>query len=213
MNSAHHNCLLAGTAGHRGVAGSPPLNPWSFHTCRKKPHPVRLEGESTGRPATKPNKDFRPVSGSRRFPQHNRPGLTLLEVIIATAILAGALVTLGEVIRLASRSATETQVWTRAELLAASKLAEIAAGITPLDATNQTPFPDNPGWVYSITVAPTDEADLVAVQVTVEQKPVAGQEPMSYSLVRWMADSNLTTGESEEETETPPAAETAPPGP
>ena len=55
-------------------------------------------------------------------------GFTLLEIILALAILAGAMATLGEVMRLADQNATMTEGETQAQILAASLMDEFACG-------------------------------------------------------------------------------------
>jgi prepilin-type N-terminal cleavage/methylation domain-containing protein len=135
-----------------------------------------------------------------------RRGLTLLEVIVATMILAGALAALGEVIRLATRSAAETRDLARAQLLAASTMARVATGeIAPEPVQGgifpEDPNPDNPSWMYAIAVEPTGDPALIALQVIVTQIVTTGQ-PVEYSLTRWLPDPNYAAAElSEEATE------------
>jgi prepilin-type N-terminal cleavage/methylation domain-containing protein len=135
-----------------------------------------------------------------------RRGLTLLEVIVATMILAGALAALGEVVRLATRSAAETRDLARAQLLAASTMARVATGeIAPEPVQGgifpEDPNPDNPSWMYAIAVEPTGDPALIALQVIVTQIVTTGQ-PVEYSLTRWLPDPNYAAAElSEEATE------------
>ncbi|MGO9108286.1 MAG: prepilin-type N-terminal cleavage/methylation domain-containing protein [Thermoguttaceae bacterium] len=127
-----------------------------------------------------------------------RPGFTLLEVILALTILAGAMAVLGEVSRLALRNASAARDLARAQLLAESKLAEILAGITSPDPVENTAFdrssnsldPSEPGWLYSISSESTDEDGLISVRVTVTRDIPAGQHPVKFSLVRWLPDPN-----------------------
>lgn len=131
-----------------------------------------------------------------------RSGLTLLEIIVATAILASALAALGEVVRLATRSAVETRTLTRAQLLAASKLAEITAAITPPEPVVNARFPDDPEWAYSIAITPTGEPALISVQVTVTLVQATGQPPLEFCVVRWLADPDYAAAELSAETDT-----------
>ena len=55
-------------------------------------------------------------------------GFTLLEIILALAILAGSLAALGEVMRLADQNASLTEDETQAQILAASVMDELVAG-------------------------------------------------------------------------------------
>ena len=58
-----------------------------------------------------------------------RAGFSLLEVILAMAILAGAIAVLGEAGRLALRNAGYARDMAQAQLLCESKMAEIVTGI------------------------------------------------------------------------------------
>ena len=131
-----------------------------------------------------------------------RNGFTLLEVILALAILAGALAVLGEVSRLALRNAASARDLARAQLPAESKLAEIAAGITTSQAVENAAFdtssesldPAEPAWLYSISTQPIEnpEEGLISVRLTVTRDLPAGQHPVKFSLVRWLPDPNYT---------------------
>jgi general secretion pathway protein I len=115
--------------------------------------------------------------------------MTLLEVILAIAILGGALAMLGELIRVGTRSARAARVMSTAQLLADSLVSEIAAGISQPQATEGTV--DNFGgfaWSYIVQVEHVDQQGLLAVAVTVRENLDQSQQPTSYTLVRWMVD-------------------------
>ncbi len=127
-----------------------------------------------------------------------RPGFTLLEVILALAILAGAMAALGEVSRLALRNAAAARDLARAQLLAESKMSEILSGVSSPSAVENTAFqssdyaldPGEPAWLYSISSESTDEDGLISVRVTVTRQMPAGQHPVKFSLVHWVPDPN-----------------------
>jgi len=129
-----------------------------------------------------------------------RTGFTLLEVILALAILAGAVAVLGEISRLALQNASSARDLARAQMLAESKLAEIEAGVTSTDSVEDTPFDSadeqldaaESGWLYSIISKSTDEDGLISVKVTVTRDLPAVLHPIKFSLVRWMKDPNYT---------------------
>ncbi len=81
-------------------------------------------------------------------------GFSLLEVILALAILAGAMAVLGEVIHLSRARAVDCQAQTRGQILAATVMDEIASGLremtaedrAPLETDSQTP------WVCTISM-------------------------------------------------------------
>jgi type II secretion system protein I len=120
-----------------------------------------------------------------------RRGYSLLEVILALAILTGAIAVLGEVARHTMRNVTVDRVLTRAEMLCESKMAEIVSGMTspvPAQDTLQDDGqqPGDPGWQYSVEVDSLDSQGLIAVHVTVRQDLPAESHPLEFSLVRWM---------------------------
>jgi type II secretion system protein I len=115
-------------------------------------------------------------------------GFTLLEIILALAILAGSLAALGEVMRLADQNAALTRDETQAQILAASIMDELVAGARPLTAATRAAFdPDwDPQWVFSIAIDQTGYEELVAVRVLVEQQLDARLQPARYELLRWL---------------------------
>lgn len=133
----------------------------------------------------------------RKFSTHC-DGFTLLEVILALAILAGAVAVLGEIMAIAGRHARETQAETRAQLFAASVMDEMLSGITevaqvsrqPLESTETIP------WVYSVTVSPTTITGLSTIEVLVEQDQEPQFNPVKYRLVRYYAEPVTPTNAS-----------------
>ena len=116
-----------------------------------------------------------------------RDGFSLLEVILALAILGGAIAVLGEAARLALRSAEYTRDLARAQLLCESKLSEIVAGITPAQTTERASLgtatdPSEPAWLYSIETASAAEPGLLSVRVTVMRDLPAEKHPARFSL-------------------------------
>jgi len=132
---------------------------------------------------------------SNRATTRRRAGLTLLEVILAIAILGGALVVIGELIRTGSRSAQNARELTIAQILAESTMNEVAAGLIPATSTSTQVLETNPDWMYSLQVDPApNQQGLLLVTVTMHQTdPVRGRE-LSYSLVRWMLDPSIELG-------------------
>jgi len=124
-------------------------------------------------------------------------GFSLLEVILALAILTGAIAVLGEVARQGMRCGRIARDTARAKLLCESKLNEITAGIAPLSSVSAAQCdvqftPSDPPWVYSVDVSQADEAGFVVVTVTVTQDVDPLSRPVKVSLVRWMLDPNYT---------------------
>jgi general secretion pathway protein I len=134
-----------------------------------------------------------------------KSGFTLLEVMLALAILVGALAVLGEFGRLGLRNAKTTRDLTRAEMLCESIMSEVSAGILSTDSVQNSPVldpvqgtavsdsqtDDVAPWVYSIDSQTIDEDGLLSVTVTVSQDLPSTQLPVSFSLVHWMLDPSL----------------------
>ena len=117
-----------------------------------------------------------------------RRGLSLLEVILAIAILGGALVVIGELMRIGSRCAQAARELTTAQLLCESTLAEIAAGIKQAQPISRQPCETDSDWLYSVTSEQVDQGGLLSVSVTVEQDLPARKRPISFTLTRWIVD-------------------------
>jgi type II secretion system protein I len=131
-----------------------------------------------------------------------KAGFSLLEVILALAILAGSIAVLGESSRLALKNAEVARDLARAQLLCESKMAEVTSGLTPAQQVSNSPFdatmtgsldPNEPGWLYSIETQTTNQTGLIAVRVTVTRNLAATKHPVSFALVRWMPDPSATS--------------------
>ena len=123
----------------------------------------------------------------RNFRTDNR-GLSLLEVMLALALLGGALATLGQLIRIGSISGAAARDSATAQMLCESKMAEISSGIILPDVIYQQPLDDEGEWLYSIDSQQIDQQGLLAVLVTVEQDRQFNTRPVTYSLTRWIVD-------------------------
>ena len=117
-----------------------------------------------------------------------REGFSLLEVVLALAILAGALAALGEVMRLGDENASAAADESQAEMLAESVMSELLVGARTLANVNGAvlPLADDPQWAVSIEIQPTEYQELVAVRVSVAQQLPPEQQPARCDLVRWL---------------------------
>ena len=123
-----------------------------------------------------------------------RDGITLLEVILAIAILGSSMAMIAELVRVGGVSAARARDYTNAQLICESKLNELIAGAIPIAATTQQQVEDIgllDLWYYSVVVTALDTEGLVAVQVLVEKGVEQGQRPVTFSLLRWMVDPAL----------------------
>jgi general secretion pathway protein I len=128
--------------------------------------------------------------------QKRHKGFSILEVILALAILAGAMTVLGELARMGMRNARMTQDLTRAQLLCESKMAEFTSGITYPQAVTGAVFDtidqqSDIQWVYSVMTEQIDQYGLIALTVTVSQSLPPEKHPATFTLVRWIPDPNI----------------------
>lgn len=116
----------------------------------------------------------------------NRRGLSLIEVLLAIALLGSSMAIIYQLIGIGYRSAMETQLYTDAAVLVDSKMAEVAAGVLPLENSSQMQIEEAPDWLYTVDVGESEQAGLLVVTVTVERAD--GANPVQVSVVRFMPD-------------------------
>ncbi len=157
------------------------------------------------------------IAQRKRFLQRRRrrDGLTLMEVILALAIFGLAMVAIGQLLRIGVFSATRARDITTAQILAESKMNEIATGMLPASPASNVPFEFEPEWQYSIEMQQGDLLGLLAVRVTV-QRSVEFPDPAStYVLNRWIVDPGVDLSPEEpvdpNATAAPADTATAPP--
>ena len=142
-------------------------------------------------------------------PTH-RDGFSLLEVILALAILAGAAAVLGEIARNGLESTRIARDLTYAQLMCESKLAEITSGAVGPDPVSSTAVDitegsSRGGWLYSVEVDETDVEGLLSLRVTVTQDMPEDKHPVHCTLVRWLVDPDAVTSDTSS-TETTPSS-------
>jgi type II secretory pathway pseudopilin PulG len=135
------------------------------------------------------------------------PGFSLLEVVLAAAILAATAFLLSQIAGFVRGSLEKLELQTEAQLLCQSKLAEIVAGVEPLQQVSREPFPGKEGWYHSVETSPTEFAGLLSVRVSTwfERENLSGtaagsgsaQVVASCSIVRWIRDPNRVQTRSE----------------
>ncbi|MEO2049301.1 MAG: hypothetical protein ABGX16_22315 [Pirellulales bacterium] len=141
----------------------------------------------------------------------HRHAFTLYEVVLAVAILLGAMAVMSNLIATGSRAATQSQLQTHAILLCQSKLSEVIAGVEPLASVQNAPFDSTSAdWVWSLDVVPGPLESLLELHIRVTL-PGEGSTPRAQAtLMRWMRDPQLF--EVEDETLTADSQATAQPG-
>ncbi len=125
----------------------------------------------------------------RRHARARQAAMTLLEVILAIAILGGSLAVLGEIVRAGTRAARGAKTLSTAQLLADSLAAEICATTTTPETSEG--IVENFGgmrWAYTTQVEQVEQQGLLGIVVTVREDLDLTQQPVTFSLVRWMID-------------------------
>ncbi len=105
-----------------------------------------------------------------------RPGLSLLEVMVALAIFLFALVGLGQLVTLGANQALEVEAKSQAVEMCRSKLNEVACGAVPLGSQSAVPFDEDPDWTWSLDAEQGAVAGLWNVSVTVSRQRPDGSK-------------------------------------
>ena len=131
----------------------------------------------------------------KRFRKCTRRGLSLLEVVLALAILAMTAALLSQLTRQATDNALASQRQADAQILCESTMAEILAGAIPMQSIDWTPiqFSTRPGnWHYRLESSATERPDMLGLRLGVSDDPqkTTGQVELFY-VVRWVIDPNL----------------------
>ncbi len=118
-----------------------------------------------------------------------RRGMTLMEVILAIAILGGCLAVLGEMVRVGARAGRAARVLSTAQLLADSLVADIAAGAAAPESTEGVieQF-GGTSWAYTVQVEQVQQEGLLGIVVTVRDNLDQSSRPTTFSAIRWMID-------------------------
>ena len=115
-------------------------------------------------------------------------GLTLFEVLLSLAIFVMALAAIGQLVSNGMRGAVRARLETQAVLRCESKLAEVLAGIEPLQLMNNVAFADDPSWTWSLMIAAGPTEDLLDLELLVQHPASSGAGQVSFALRRLMRD-------------------------
>lgn len=135
----------------------------------------------------------------------NRRGFSLLEILLALAILGGALGVLSQIVITGGTSGRSAQELAMARMLCQSKLAELLVSNVQPTAVPSTPLtsPDSASdtvFNYAVEIAPAPLEGMLAIRVSVQAEDADGGAPLAtYSLVRWIIDPALGLEQAEAE--------------
>ena len=102
-------------------------------------------------------------------------GFTLLEVLIATAVLLACVIVLTDLAHVGKSHAKDAEDLAAAQLICQTRLNEMLAGAKPIRAVSQEYPPSLPGWILSVEVEPLKKSGLVAVRIIVKEDPSADE--------------------------------------
>ena len=130
---------------------------------------------------------------NRQSDSELRRGFSLLEVIIATGILAASAVLLLSLFSTGERHAVKAESRVFAQMLCQSKLDELLADPSQLRSVDDEPFKGYAKWSYSVEWTPTDIEGLVRLRVSVAEVEEFDQlensnaaiDRQTFELVRW----------------------------
>ena len=96
-----------------------------------------------------------------------RSGLTLLEVVISTAVFMAAAAVILNLIRTGTVASSYSQLTTEAAFRAETVLGEILSEVRPMESVGESPFEDDEegGWFFSVDRESGDDSDLVLLKV------------------------------------------------
>jgi prepilin-type N-terminal cleavage/methylation domain-containing protein len=127
-----------------------------------------------------------------------RRGFSLFEMIIATAILAGAAVLLLELADLGWRHASAAEQGATAQRICQNLLNEYVAGAQPLLPGDDLPVPGEDGWVYSATLervaAPLRGPGLALLRLSVREDLPGDGPRVEFTLARWVRPPQRAVG-------------------
>ncbi len=102
-------------------------------------------------------------------------GFTLLEVLIATAVLLACMIVLTDLAHVGKSHAKDAEDLAAAQLICQTRLNEMLAGAKPIRAVSGERPRSLPGWILSVEVEPLKKSGLVAVRIIVKEDPSADE--------------------------------------
>jgi Tfp pilus assembly protein PilV len=137
----------------------------------------------------------------------SRAGISLFEVVLALSIFLGAVVALSQLTNNGMRTAVSARLQTQAVLRCESKLAELVAGVEPLEDVTEQPFDDDENWTWSLATATGPHADLLNITVSATYDSGSERSLASYSISRLLRDPLVFEEAAAAEAEAAAAAE------
>ena len=123
-----------------------------------------------------------------------RRGFSLMEVLLATALLMGCVVVLSELAAIGRQHIQKSEKLAAAELICESALNEILTGAAPVETVQRQPVDGSPGWIISVDVLPLQKRPgLAALEITVAEDLPEDEKCVEFKLVRWIPDAEAAS--------------------
>jgi prepilin-type N-terminal cleavage/methylation domain-containing protein len=125
-----------------------------------------------------------------------RRGLSLLEVILALALLGVASAIMAQAMQMAATNAIAAQRQAEAELAAESVMNQIIAGVIPMQPTTTwTPVgtsASSANWNYMLQTVPSEVQNMLGIEVSVRNAAeLDATRPADLTVIRWIVDPAL----------------------
>jgi type II secretion system protein I len=121
-------------------------------------------------------------------PKRRRPGLSLLEVLVAMAIFLFSIVAIDRLVIAGADRALEVRYRSEAIQIAQTKLAEAAMGAIPLSSQGATPLEEDPDWQWSLDAEQASVTNLWNVTVSVSRSGPDGSAREYCTLTQMVLD-------------------------
>jgi general secretion pathway protein I len=130
-------------------------------------------------------------SPTRRAVSRGRRGLSLIEVLLALAILVLAVAAISSLVDIGTDRGNDARMYTRGVRLAQAKMAEVESGLIPVTGgeTDGQFTDDDAAWSYKIFIQPAGPPNLYTVTVNV-LRDASGQQ-FVVSVAQMMFDPSL----------------------
>lgn len=140
-----------------------------------------------------------------------RRGFSLLEMMLATAVLLGCVIVLGELAGMGGQHIDRIEGFSLAEVICQSTLGEMLSGAAAVESFEKREVEEHPGWMVSAELTPVDQPRLASLRVTAwyEDPNRTDLDPTlnrrhAFTLVRWVRDPDvLSPGREEQSTLVP----------
>ena len=135
--------------------------------------------------------------------KQTRTGFSLLEILLALAILGGSLAILSRIVETGTNAARESTELSIARMMCQSKLGEIMLQGTTPQSIASSPIESSDSFSmttfeYSVEVQPGSMNGLLSLRVAVRAlDPDNAATIATYSLTRWMIDPALGLDQAE----------------